>query len=192
MFTVVFDVETKKAFDEVGGYYPERLGVSLVGVWSGEEGERGKLEAFCEDRLSDLFKLFERADRVVGFNSVGFDYLALKPYYTGDFSALPSLDILVEVEKDVGHRVKLDAIAKETLGVQKSGDGLDAIRYFHEGDWEALEKYCLQDVGVTKGVYEYGRDNGVLRFKNKWNRLVEARVDFTVRGASKQVQTTLF
>lgn len=190
---MIFDVETKKTFDEVGGYNPDRLGVSLVGVWSGIEGERGKLESYREEQLVEMFRLFERADRIVGFNNIGFDYQVLQPYYSGSFDSLPSLDILAEVEKDVGHRVKLDAIAKETLGIQKSGDGLDAIRYFHEGNWDSLEKYCLQDVEVTRSIYEYGKENGVLRFKNKWNRLVEARVDFGHReGQKKNVQTTMF
>lgn len=193
MNTVVFDVETKKTFDEVGGFYPDKLEISVVGVWHGEDGGEGVLEIYREEQLGEMFKIFELADRIVGFNSVGFDYVALKPYYSGDLTILPSLDIMLEVEKDVGHRVKLDAIAKETLNIQKSGDGLDAVRYFRAGDWESLEKYCLQDVDVTRKIYEYGRDKGVLSFKNKWNNLIEAKVDFSYsEDEGKKVQTTLF
>lgn len=190
---VVFDVETKKAFDEVGGYHPERLGVSVAGVWKGEVGQEGEYRAYREDELSEMFREFEKAELLVGFNSVSFDYPVLRPYYAGDIGGFPTLDMFVEVEKGVGHRVGLDALAKETLGVQKSGHGLDAIRYYHEGDFLSLEKYCLQDVKVTKDLYEYGLKNGHLRFVNKWNRLVEVEVDF--RGdqvAEKKVQTTLF
>ncbi len=193
MLTIVFDVETKKTFDEVGGYYPEKLGVSVSGVWWGEDGSEGQYKAFKEEEFPEMFKLFERADRIVGFNSIGFDMPALSPYYSGDLLSLPNLDIMVEIEKQVGHRISLDAVAKETLGEQKIGHGLDAIEYYHSGDWESLIKYCLQDVKVTKDLYDYGRDEGVLRFKNRWNRLIEVKVDFSLPEKSeKKVQTTLF
>lgn len=194
MKLIVFDVETKKAFDEVGGYFPEKLGVSISGVYykddsSGEEFIRG----YRENEFPEMFKLFERADRIVGFNTISFDLPALSPYYIGNLIGLPNLDILVEVEKAIGHRVSLDSLAKETLGEQKIGHGLDALTYFHEGNWELLEKYCLQDVTVTKKLYEYGLTHKKLFFKNKWNRVIEVPVDFTPDTHSlSSVQTTLF
>lgn len=193
MRTVVFDVETKRAFDEVGGYHPEKLGVSLVGVWVGEDKDNGEMLAYREENLVDMFKLFEKADIIVGFNSVGFDYPALKPYYSGDLFSFPSLDMLQKVEESVGHRVKLDDLAKETLGIQKSGNGLDAIRYFNDGDFESLEKYCLQDVKVTKDLYYFGLENKRVKFINKWNRLVEVEIDFEIKGdKTRKIQTTMF
>lgn len=188
MKLVVFDVETKKAFDEVGGYYPEKLGVSVSGVWYD-----GKLRAFREEEFPEMFKIFESADRIVGFNSIDFDMVALKPYYLGDLLKLPNFDILQEVEKKVGHRVKLDAIAKETLGVQKGGNGLDAITYFHEGNWAKLTKYCLEDVVITRDLYLHALKTGGLKFKNKWNELVEVVVDFGYQDKKENgVQVTLF
>ncbi len=71
------------------------------------------------------------------------------------------------------------AVAQETLGSGKIGDGLDAIRYYHNGDLSALEKYCLEDVKITRGIYDYGLKNGTVKFRNKWNRLIKAPVDFT-------------
>jgi len=193
MKLVVFDVETKKAFDEVGGYFPEKLGVSVSGVWYGEEGSEGILRGFREEEFSEMFKIFESADRIVGFNSIDFDMVALKPYYLGDLLKLPNFDILQEVEQKVGYRVKLDALAKETLGVQKGGNGLDAITYFHEGNWTKLTKYCLEDVKITKDLYDWGLKNGELKFKNKWNEIVTVGVEF---GYSEKkdigVQVTLF
>lgn len=194
MKLVVFDVETKKAFDEVGGYFPEKLGVSISGVYYRDEAAQTEwYRGFREEEFPEMFKLFETADRIVGFNTINFDMPALSPYYVGDLLALPNLDIMVELEKQLGHRVALDAVAKETLGEQKNGHGLDAIRYYHDGDWESLTKYCLQDVKVTKELYEYGLAHKKLMFKNKWNNLIEVPVDFSfVQTAKPQVQTTLF
>ena len=188
MKLVVFDVETQKAFDEVGGYYPEKLGVSVSGVWYD-----GNIRAFREEEFPEMFKLFEQADRIVGFNSIDFDMVALKPYYLGDLLKLPNFDILQKVEEKVGYRVKLDALAKETLGVQKGGSGLDAITYYHSGDWEKLTKYCLEDVIITKDLYFYGLQNGKLRYKNKWNEPVTVAIDFKPETKKERgVQVTLF
>lgn len=192
MKLLVFDVETKKAFDEVGGYYPEKLGVSIIGTyWRDDNGE--EYVGYREDNFSPFWRKLESADLVVGFNILNFDYPTLKPYYSGSFEQFPSLDIMLEMEKHLGHRVSLDAVAKETLGEQKNGHGLDAIRYYHDGDWESLEKYCLQDVKVTKDIYDYGAVNKVLRFKNKWNNLIEVPVNFERQvSETKTIQTTLF
>lgn len=192
MRLVVFDVETKKAFDEVGGYHPEKLGVSVSGVWYGEEGTEGTLRGFREEEFPEMFKIFETADRIVGFNSIDFDMAALSPYYVGNLLKLPNFDILQEVEKKIGYRVKLDAIAKETLGIQKGGNGLDAITYFHEGNWEKLIKYCLQDVEITRDLYLHALKTGELKFKNKWNELVKVGVNFGVQDKKEKVQVTLF
>lgn len=194
MKLVVFDVETKKAFDEVGGYHPEKLGVSVAGVFFRDE-EKGeeRYHGYREEEFPEMFKVFEKAERIVGFNSINFDMQALKPYYVGDLLALPNFDLMVEIEKQVGYRIGLDAVAKETLGVQKSGHGLDAIRYYHENDWESLTKYCLQDVKLTKELYDYGNKHGVVKFKNKWNEVVEVEVDFgREKGKKPRVQATLF
>jgi len=180
MLQLILDVETQKTFDEVGGYFPEKLGISFVGVCA-REGFAGKGEmlSFFEKDLPALFGLLEKADVVIGFNIDNFDMPTFTPYYSGDISSIPTLDILTRIKDSAGHRIKLDAVAKETLGVGKSGDGLDAIKYFQTQQWDKLEKYCLQDVAVTRDIYDIGMQKGVVKFKNKWNRLVECPVDFS-------------
>lgn len=180
MLQVFLDLETKKIFDDVGGYFPDRLGVSFVGVCvrDGYSG-KGEMRSFFEHDIPELFPLLERADVVVGFNIDEFDMQALVPYYKGVITNIPTLDILDRIKKSVGHRISLDAVAQETLGIGKSGNGLDAVKYFQQKNWEALEKYCLQDVAVTRDVYDAGMRNGKIKFRNKWNRLVECPVNFS-------------
>jgi hypothetical protein len=44
-----------------------------------------------------------------------------------------SFDVLEELHKLLGHRVKLDQLAKDTLGKSKSADGVEAV-----GWWRAI------------------------------------------------------
>lgn len=179
MLQVILDVETKKTFDQVGGYFPEKLGVSFVGVAIRESmSGKGTLQGFFEADLPNLFPLLEKADVVIGFNIDGFDMPTLTEYYTGTIARIPTLDILTRIKNSAGHRISLDAVAQETLGMGKTGDGLDAIKYFHTGQLDKLRDYCLNDVEVTRDVYDYGLQKGVVKFRNKWNRLVECPVDF--------------
>ncbi|PIR61417.1 MAG: helicase, partial [Candidatus Pacebacteria bacterium CG10_big_fil_rev_8_21_14_0_10_44_11] len=147
MLQVVLDVETQKTFDEVGGFFPDRLGISFVGICvrDGYSG-KGELRGFFEADLPKLFPILEKADVLIGFNIDNFDMQTFVSYYAGDVSSFPTLDLLTQIKKSAGHRIGLDAVAQETLGVGKAGDGLDAIKYFQSKNWEALSKYCLQDV----------------------------------------------
>jgi DEAD/DEAH box helicase domain-containing protein len=180
MLQVILDVETKKTFDEVGGYFPDRLEISFVGVCvrDGITGV-GEMQSYFEADLPKLFPLLEKADVIIGFNVDGFDMQTFVPYYSGDITKIPTLDLMLRIKDSVGHRIGLDAVAKETLGIGKTGDGLDAIKYFKNGQLDELKKYCLQDVAVTRDIYDFGLQKGQVKFRNKWNRLIECPVDFT-------------
>ncbi|NCN45367.1 MAG: hypothetical protein COU63_01435 [Candidatus Pacebacteria bacterium CG10_big_fil_rev_8_21_14_0_10_36_11] len=180
MLQLILDVETKKTFEEVGGYFPDRLGISFVGVNVRHGfGEEGEYQSYFEQDLPKLFPLLEQADVVVGFNIDGFDMPTFTSYYSGDISKIPTLDLMLRIKDSVGHRIGLDAVAKETLGIGKTGDGLDAIKYYNTKQFDKLEKYCLQDVKVTKDLLDWGYNKGEVKFRNKWNRLITAPVDFS-------------
>jgi len=91
-----------------------------------------------------------------------FDLPVLQPYLPFSVSAIPVLDIMEEIVKNLGHRVSLDSLAKATLGRGKSGSGLDALRWFKEGKLDLITQYCLDDVKLTKDVYDYGKAHGKL------------------------------
>lgn len=186
MLQMILDVETKQTFDEVGGYFPEKLGISFVGVClrEGTDG-KGEMMSFFEDDIPKLFPLMEKADVIIGFNCDSFDMPTFNPYYAGDITKIPTLDVMMRIKDSAGHRIGLDAVAKDTLGVGKSGDGLDAIKYYQTKNWAALQKYCLQDVAVTRDVYDFGLQKGYVKFKNKWNRLIECPVDFSFTPQKK-------
>ena len=154
---LVIDLETQRSFSEVEGRNFRELKVSVAGVYS---YLKDKLLFFCEDKIQELFPLMEKADLIIGFNIKRFDYIVLEPYRGKSLTDFPTLDILEEVEIILGHRLKLNELVQYSLGRGKSGDGLDALRYFRNGEFDKLCAYCGDDVLLTRDLYEYGKRNG--------------------------------
>lgn len=160
---LVVDLETKRSFDEVGGADNRALlGVSVVGVYSYADD---RFLTFREAQFGELTELLKAADEIVGFNLIGFDWPVLAAEIGPWVTDLPTLDLLFEAQKGLGRRISLDALAQATLGTSKLGSGLDALEYYRAGDWERLERYCLEDVKLTRDLYEYARKYGQLFFQ---------------------------
>lgn len=188
MIEVIYDIETKKIFDDIKTNDPADLGISIVSAYRREVDRfgkelRGEMKSFWEHEFDSMWIWFEEADRIIGYNSFGFDNPAMNGVYNkGDFTKLKHFDILDEIRKAFGHRVKLDSVAKETIGAGKIAGGLDAVKWWNMGDSESLanlKKYCEMDVEVTTKVYDFARKNGVLKFKDRWNEYREVVVDFS-------------
>ena len=164
---IVLDLETKRTFEDVGGRGNlGALGVSMVGVYSYRHIEYPE---YFENDFPKLFSILSDKPLVIGFTNRRFDMPVLQPYFKDfDLKQLKLLDVMEELTKILGHRIGLDAVAQATLGTKKSGHGLDAIRYWNTGDLESLKKYCLDDVRITKEVYEYGAKHGELFFMDKF------------------------
>ncbi|MBI2013393.1 MAG: ribonuclease H-like domain-containing protein [Candidatus Colwellbacteria bacterium] len=163
---LVIDIETSNTFDDVGGKHNlEKLSVSLVGVYSYNSD---RFFAIREGNIESLADQFKNAGLIIGFSSNRFDLPVLKKHFNFDVMSLPSFDILEEIERTTGKRVSLDILARTNLGFGKTGHGLDAIKYYAMGDWEALEKYCLQDVKVTKDLYDLAERQGYLIVPERW------------------------
>ena len=80
-----------------------------------------------------LIDQLRRADLVVGFNHISFDYGVLRGCSVSSSpTRLQSLDLMLDLEKKLGHRPKLDAVASATLGAGKTADGLEAIRWWQQ------------------------------------------------------------
>ena len=156
---LVLDLETQKEFAEVDGRRPELLLVSVCGVYS---YATDRYIAYTEAELPALAPVLQQAELVVGFNINKFDFPVLQPYVKFPLANVPTLDILDEIVKNAGHRVSLDSVCQATLGTGKTGHGLEALRWFKEGKIDQVKKYCLDDVRLTRDVYEYGKKHGKL------------------------------
>ncbi len=154
---VVFDLETQRSFQDVGGRSQlHRLGVSVGVAYRYDED---RFITYTEDTIGDLIELLGAADLVVGYNIKGFDYEVLRGYTERDLQTLPTMDIMYHLESRLGFRPKLDSVASATLGVGKSADGLQALEWWKQGEIDKIAEYCQQDVRVTRDVYEFGKRN---------------------------------
>lgn len=172
---IIFDIETQNTFAEVGNDI-KKLKISVVSVYSYDQD---KYMSFTEDELTNLWPILEKAEVVIGYNSEHFDLPVLNNYYLGDLSTFPSLDLLKRIRDSLGVRLKLDDVASATLDINKSADGLQAVRWYKEGKIEEIKKYCEQDVLVTKRVYDFGLENRQLFYKNLTGEVTPFAVDFS-------------
>ncbi len=164
MRKIVFDIETKNTFEDAASGNPADLDVSVVGTYDYETGE---YRAFLEEDFPQLRSMLQRADLLIGFNSDHFDIPALEKHFPGLIGKKRSLDLLHEIKQACGRRASLNSVAAATLGTKKSGYGLDAVTWWRRGEIEKLKQYCLDDVRITKDVYEFALANGYLNFEHR-------------------------
>jgi len=174
---VYFDLETQKSAEEVGGWGNIRAMRMSIGVTFSTA--RGTYQIYDERRVNDLVEELRRADRVVGFNILRFDYEVLAGYTPFfDPRQIPTLDLMVDLTKTLPHRLSLDAIATATLGLEKTGDGMQALRWFREGKLLEIAEYCCYDVKITRLVHEYGVAHRRLHYKDRYGKKLTVPVSW--------------
>lgn len=158
MRKITLDIETTGA---ASNFDMSAMELSVIGI---HDSETDTYRAYTVPELSELWPILERADILIGYNSDHFDIPILNKYYAGDLTKFRSIDLLAEIKNVLGRRLKLDSVAKATLGKKKSGHGLDAVKWWAEGKVEKVKKYCLDDVRITKEIYDYAREHKKLRY----------------------------
>ena len=164
---VVIDLETKHTFREFSD--PQKLGVTVLALY---DYATGKQHIYTEDNLSSVFPLLENASYIIGYNIASFDLPVLQPYYPGNVEDLTLFDILDDIREKIGRRIGLNDVASATLGEKKTGHGLMAIDYYKEGKWDELKKYCMDDVMVTKRLFDYGVENKEIYYLNELGKVM--------------------
>ncbi len=161
MRKIFFDIETDGIITTLDGKYvfPNLFVVCIY------DSKTDQYKSFKEEELKELWPILETTDLLIGFNSDSFDIPVLNRYYTGDLTKIKSLDILKEIKSSYGRRMKLDQIAEGTLQRNKSGHGLEAMKWWKDGEYQKVIDYCIEDVRITKDIYEYARANNKLIFK---------------------------
>jgi hypothetical protein len=174
---VYFDLETQRTANDAGGWERKPdMGMSVAVTYS---TKLGAYRIFTEKTVNSLVEQLLRADLVVGFNVIHFDYQVLMGYTILDLPhQCRTLDLMMDIEARLGHRLGLDAVATATLQVGKTGDGLDAIRWWREGKLLQIAEYCCFDVKCTKLVHEYGVTNRCLHYNDRFQQRKSVRVEW--------------
>lgn len=163
MREITFDIETANILPSFSRNDYAALELSVVGI---HDSETDEYTAYTKEELPQLWPILEKADVLIGFNSISFDVPILNKYYPGDLTKIRSLDLLIEVYEVLGRRLRLQNLAEATLKVGKSGDGLKAVEWWAQGLVEKVKEYCIQDVRVTRGLYDYALEHGKLKYKD--------------------------
>ena len=154
----MLDLETEKSFQEVGGKHDLKLlGVTVVGVYNYASGA---FSAFEKEEFDQLERILESSRLLIGFNIKHFDLPVLEPHVKFDLGRLAVLDLMGDVERNLGFRVSLDNLSRATLGTGKTGMGLEAIDWWRDGKKDKVKEYCIQDVRLTRDLYEFGKREG--------------------------------
>ncbi len=166
----VFDLETIRSAEEVGGWgQAHRMGVSVAVVY---DSAMNDYVTYLEHEIDQLVEHLKSFDLVVGFNNKRFDNRVLSGYTDHDLNRLPALDLLEEVQKYLGYRLRLDSLAEHTLGTSKTADGLQALQWYKEGRLDLIRRYCQKDVEITKNLLLHGLEEGYFLFANKSKQTV--------------------
>lgn len=162
MRVVTFDIETAGWLEEGVSWDPTKLDIALVGI---HDSQTNEYSSYLEADLPKLWKILEHTDILVGYNSDHFDIPLLNKYYPGNLSAIKSLDLLREIHKSSGRRLKLDSIAEATLGQKKIGSGLQSLKWWRDGEVDKVREYCLKDVELTRKILDHALKHGNVSYK---------------------------
>lgn len=161
---IVFDIESisKNGFVR-GRVNVDEQELTLLALYN---SETDSYSSYTQEELPKLWPLIERTDLLIGFNSDNFDIPLLNRYYPGDLTHVRSLDLLAEVYRVLGRRIRLQTLAEATLGKGKKGDGHKAMEWWQQGKIEKVREYCIEDVRITKELFDYAREKGLLKYKD--------------------------
>ena len=163
MRKVIFDIETTNFFTDTGSNDPASLSLACVCI---HDSETDAYTSYFEEELKKLWPIIEKTDLLIGFNSDHFDLPILNKYYSGDLSSIKSVDLMKEIKKALGRRIGLNAVAEATLGKKKSGDGIYANVWWRKGERQKVVDYCLDDVRLTKELYDFAKTNGHIKYQD--------------------------
>ncbi|MCC7289687.1 ribonuclease H-like domain-containing protein [bacterium] len=184
---IFLDIETK-AVENFDFSKLNEFQISYTGVID----DNGNEVDFWEEDIPKLKPILEATDWIVGYNSISFDLPVIANYLGTEVNELPQIDLMVAVHKQIGFRPKLDDLVSATLGRSKIGKGLDATIYWANGELDKLREYCMEDVRLTRDLYEFGKKNGYVNYYDKQGFVRQTKVDWELgKKVKKPVEQNL-
>ena len=187
MRAITFDIESISDSVVRGHIDVNEQELTVVAI---HDSETGEYSSYFKEELHKLWPILEHADMLIGFNSDSFDIPLLNRYYPGDLSHIRSLDLLSEVQKVLGRRIRLQSLAEATLGRGKTGEGLKAGEWWKEGKRDEVAKYCIEDVRLTRDLYDYALEHGLLKYKDLRD-IRDIKLDTSLWGQELKTPATM-
>lgn len=181
---VYFDLETRRSAAEVGGWHNTgKMGISVAVTYS---SRADRYMIYQEGQVEELIDELRRADLVVGYNHIHFDYGVVQPHTIWNMiDSTVNLDLCKDIEMRAGFRMKLESVAAASLGFGKTAEGIQALRWWAKYQetkdpqfFMDIARYCCFDVKVTKDVFLYGAKHGKILFDDKKGGIAEQEVDW--------------
>ena len=172
----VFDAEIKKPINKCtkGWQSHDEMGVSVLVIF---DYQTMRYRIFGDNNIEEALDILFYHDLVVGFNTVRFDWKLLKATYIESCAKRAlnrkskDYDILREIWKLLGLNpdvfspkthggYKLDDVARESINMQKSGDGALAPLLYQQNRLYDVIDYCVEDVRIERTLFECAIENG--------------------------------
>ena len=156
----VLDIESRALVND--WEKPWEAGCSVACLWTSWPAS-GRFRIFSESRLPRLLEWVRGADLLVTYNGNRYDCPAIEGI-AGGFPSTPRCDLWEILRASLGWKrgPKLEEVARATLGRGKSGHGDGAPQLWAEGRIDELHSYCLEDVSITRDLYLYAAEHGLL------------------------------
>ena len=170
-FVAVFDVETQQKITDMPGRFREdKVKLLLISCASvvelpmhlctnPDDRERAMELSVTKtywtdgDSHTSIHAMIDRllkAELIVGFNLVGFDWLLMRKYFSTDEMyhkcMNKTLDVFSRIRDATTTWYKLDALLALNGLSTKTADGLQAIAWWEAGKRAELQEYCEVDV----------------------------------------------
>lgn len=151
--------------DTLGGWDAARRGDCGISALVLSDSETGRFHIYDQHTLDDAVDHLNSADLLIGYNSINFDSEVIFGV-TGRYITAPQYDILDEIWKALESRkkgYKLDDVAHATIGRAKNSNGQFATALAQKQHWGRLFDYCLNDVHLTRGIFNHIQDMGWIK-----------------------------
>lgn len=147
---LVYDIETIREDKNVHK-------IVLIGFYDYKNGKYG-YDVY--PNFSNFQRLVKKRKQIVGFNSKAFDDEICKLHKIGvatTFDIFERVKLAVKHQTDHGVRsgYSLDVLSQLNLGEGKLKETPGSVEEaWFKGDVNRIAKYCLQDVKLTKGLFD--------------------------------------
>mgnify|MGYP003120165832 CR=1 FL=1 len=198
---MALDIETGNYSWEIGGWDKHSLfEPTVVCTWDGSDGhvfskeeievEGAQVHPLHPRELGDhLQKHIDAGGVILGHNIRKFDLpvlnAALDCWTAGDLMSKSEsiIDTKLLVSKAAVARgqiaTALDVLARTTLDIGKSMKSADAPEAWRDGRYIEVAEYCLKDCQLTFDLYQYGRENGIVKSRSlEDGSIIELEVDW--------------